>query len=91
MVFEEILLAVSGVKALEYVASALSIAGAELVSRKSEKGKWGWAIWLCANLVFIAFAYFSELWGLLVMQLWFTKTSIKGIRTHLLPSLNRTK
>lgn len=72
---------------VEYIGAALSIAGAELVSRKGTRAPWGWALWMVANFAFLAVSITNQLWGLAITQAWFLKTSLTGIYNHLLPSL----
>lgn len=72
---------------VEYLASGASILGAEKLSRGSDSAAWGWMFWLVANVLFIAFAIVTKQWGILVMQMWFMKTSVFGIKNHLLPLL----
>lgn len=72
---------------IEYLGAALSIAGAELVSRKGTRAPWGWAFWMVANFAFLAVSITNQLWGLAITQAWFLKTSLTGIYNHLLPSL----
>lgn len=78
-------------EALELTSTVLSIAGAELLSRDNTKSNWGWAFWLVSNVTFSGFAILNHHWGILVMQVWFTKTSVAGIRNHLFPYLRAGK
>lgn len=78
---------VTWVQVLEYGGSACSIIGAEMLSSRHRQANWGWAIWLVANIFLLSFALASNLWGIVLMQIWFMKTSVAGMRNHLMPSL----
>jgi hypothetical protein len=75
-------------QALECFSAAVSIAGAEMLSRKNRLAPWGWAAWLLGNITFLAFALMNHFWALLVMQIWFMRTSLRGIQNYLIPTLS---
>jgi hypothetical protein len=80
--------ALSASQLLELFAAVVSVAGAEMLSRKNSLTPWGWALWLIANITFSIFALMNQHWFLFAMQIWFMKTSIAGIRNHLIPTID---
>lgn len=64
---------------LEWLAAGLTIYGAWLLANKGRRAAWGFVLFLAANLVWICFAWLTDLRGLLAQQLVLTLISLQGI------------
>lgn len=66
----------------EIIASALSCFGAHIVSRYGHEGKAliGWQAWVCAGVLWITFALFSQHWFMAMTQAYYMYTAIQGRR-----------
>lgn len=72
---------------LEWSGCIIGLLGAFLLALNTNMSRYGWPVFLAANLVMIAFALTADLYGLLLQQIGFTITSLLGIyRAQLLPS-----
>lgn len=65
--------------ALEWSGCLVGLLGAALLATNTYISAFGWAMFLAANFLMMAFAHQIERYGLLVQQLGFTATSILGI------------
>lgn len=66
--------------ALEWSGCLCGLAGALLLALHCPISRWGWWLFLVANLLMIGLALEVNLSGLLVQQLGFSMTSIIGLR-----------
>lgn len=65
---------------LQWPAAFVALIGAWLVGARTPRGRrWGFILFLVANLLWCAFAISAGIWALLVMQGAFIVTSIRGI------------
>lgn len=69
---------------LQWVACVLSMGGAQLLSSMHSGAAWGWVLYLCANAVFLVWGLRRRLMPFVLMQIYFSYTSINGIVNHLL-------
>ena len=64
---------------LQWPGMALGLAGAVLVARRTNRARrWGFVLWICSNVCWIAFSAGAQTWGLLIMQSAFLATSCMG-------------
>ncbi|MFH0134816.1 hypothetical protein ACGLHS_31695 [Variovorax sp. VaC1] len=63
----------------EWAGSLLGIAGALLLALNLKISRYGWFVFLAANVAMIAFAILIDRRGLLLQQVTFTGTSLIGI------------
>ena len=74
---------------LEWGGAVIGLAGAALLATHCKFSRYGWVLFLIANLVFIAWAIQIKATGLLVQQIGFTFTSLLGIyRSGLVPTFS---
>ncbi|WP_341744713.1 nicotinamide mononucleotide transporter [Azonexus hydrophilus] len=66
-------------KAIEWVGSITGLVGAGLLATNSPLSGYGFVAFLASNLCWFIFGYKTRAYGLLVMQVGFTLTSILGI------------
>lgn len=64
---------------LEWTGSLLGLAGAFLLASHTRVSRYGWFVFLLANIAMIGFALGIHRYGLLVQQLGFMITSLIGI------------
>lgn len=69
-------------KLFEPIATLLSCFGAHVVSRHGHDGRAlvGWQAWVCAGVLWISFAVFSQHWFMAITQAYFMYTAIQGRR-----------
>ena len=72
-------------KLFEPIATLLSCFGAHVVSRHGHDGRAliGWQAWVCAGVLWISFAVFSQHWFMAITQAYFMYTAIQGRRNVL--------
>lgn len=71
-------------KIIEYLGSIAGILGAGLLALNNDYSGYGFISFMLSNICFIIIGFKCKLYGLLVMQVFFTLTSIVGIYTWLL-------
>lgn len=71
-------------RVLEWSGSLTGLVGAALLATHSVWSGWGFASFLISNVFWFAFGVRTRTWGLLVMQVGFTATSLMGIYQWLL-------
>ena len=76
---------------LQWIGAVLGLAGAYVLAGNNGISRWGWFGFLGANLFIGSFAYLIEANGLLLQQIGFTLTSLKGIWKADFPFLERLK
>lgn len=64
---------------LECLGALAGGVGALLLSQNSIHSKWGWVGFLLSNMFFLAMSYRKKLYGLLLVQAYFSYTSLNGI------------
>ncbi|TFL14069.1 hypothetical protein CSC67_07840 [Pusillimonas caeni] len=76
----------------EWSGALLGLCGAALLVAHHRYSGWGFLAFLTSNLCWIAYALFTQTFGLLVMQLGFMLTSVVGLfRWVLLPPVSYSK
>lgn len=63
----------------EWLGASLGLVGAYFLATHGQYADWGFVFFLTSNLFFILFAIKGKHYGLLIMQLGFTYTSLLGI------------
>lgn len=71
---------------LEWSGAVMGLIGAWLLSCGGKKSGFGFVFFLLSNVFLITYAIMLESYGLLIMQLGFTVTSVNGVRTWLFMS-----
>lgn len=66
---------------LEWLGCVLGITGSLLLAIKSKYSRWAWPTFLSSNFCWAGFGIITGAYGLIVMQMAFTVTSIIGIYT----------
>lgn len=69
-------------KIVEWSGSILGMVGAAMLASNSGLAAHGFAAFLLSNLFWIYLGVSKKMWGLVVMQLGFTATSVMGIINH---------
>jgi hypothetical protein len=64
---------------LEWLGAGMAILGAAILATNSDISGLGFVAFLVSNVFLMLFAYRIQRWGLLLMQLVFTATSVAGI------------
>lgn len=64
---------------MEWAATVTGVIGAIIVASNTSMSKYGWIAFLTSSLTCSIFAYMSELWGLLTLQLVFILTNLLGL------------
>lgn len=64
---------------VEWSGSLTGLIGAALLATNSDVSGLGFVAFLLSNACWIAFSLYTRAWGLLVMQIGFTLTSVWGI------------
>jgi len=64
---------------VEWMASFSGLAGAALIALNNRYSKWGFVAFLASNFLWLYFGYANQTWGMVVMQVGFTMTSVTGI------------
>lgn len=65
--------------AVEWLACFAGLLGASLLALNNRYSRWGFVAFLASNCLWIAYGYYNQAWGLVVMQIGFTVTSTVGI------------
>lgn len=65
--------------ALEWAGALPGMLGASLLAMNIPVSKWGWALFLLSNVVWITYSYRHRMWGHLTQQAVFTCTSFLGL------------
>ena len=66
-------------KWVEWIGSITGLAGSALLASHTALSGYGFAAFLASNVFWIAFALRLRLWGMLMMQIGFTLTSLIGL------------
>lgn len=78
--------------AIEWGGALLGLLGASVLSANHRLSGWGFLAFLASNVCWIAFSLLTQAYGLLVMQLGFTLTSVVGLfRWLLLPPFPKSR
>lgn len=64
---------------MEWGGSLTGLLGAYLVSSNDHTSRWGQVAFLVSNFLWIGYGVSNEMWSMLVMQVGFTFTSLRGI------------
>lgn len=65
--------------AAEWLGASTGMFGAVILSFNMSWSRWGWVAFLVSNLFIIALAAQRRIWGIVVMQLVYTGTSLNGL------------
>ena len=63
----------------EWAGCATALAGSLLLALHATFSGWGFVVYLISNASWTAFAILSRTWGIFVMQVGFTATSLVGV------------
>lgn len=63
----------------------MGLLGSALIAWKGDWSKYGFLAYLASNLCWIAFGIQTQAWGLVVMQIGFTVTTLAGIYSWFRP------
>lgn len=64
---------------LDWIGSALGLAGAALLAANTTGSEYGWLLFLLSNVAWIVYGIGEKTWSLVTMQVGFTGTSMLGI------------
>ena len=67
------------IETLEWAGCITGLCGAGLVALKTRYSGWGFVLYLASNGAWIAFGLLSHAYGVVVMQVGFTVTSVIGV------------
>jgi len=71
---------------IEWAGSLFGILGALLLALNTKVSGWGFVLFLISNVFWIAYGMMNEVYSLLVMQAFFTATSLLGVKRWLFPA-----
>jgi|GEM_PF-1072005 len=76
---ELILNKIKGQNPYEWIGAIIGLVGSYFLATHGQYADWGFVFFLVSNMLFILFALKGKHYGLLIMQLGFTYTSLLGI------------
>ena len=63
----------------EWLGALTGLTGSALLSLNDDWSRWGFVVYLVSNLCWFVFGIRNRAWGLVLMQVGFTMTSLNGV------------